>query len=98
MINSNIHVEVSRFCVHIEDSYTVNDRSCIRYIINDLKNTFSVPILTNRSTYSLASEWIAHNNLYKLHIARSHTKDVDLEWPQKWYYSLAWFLLGLIKL
>ena len=94
----DIRVEVSRFCVHIEDSYTVDSRSVMRDVIKDLKNTFSVPVLTNRSTCSMVFEWVAHNNLYKLHIARSHTKDVDLEWPQKWYYSLAWFLLGLIKL
>ena len=94
----DIRVEVSRFCVHIEDSYTVNKRSVMRDVIKDLKNTFSVPVLINRSTCSMVFEWVGHNNLYKLHIARSHTKDVDLEYPQKWYMSLVWFLLGLIEI
>lgn len=94
----DIKVEVSRFCVHIEDSYTVDKRSIMRDVIKDLKNTFSATVLTNRSTCSMVFEWVGHNNLYKLGLWRDHTKDVDLEWPQKWYDKLAWFLLGLIKL
>lgn len=43
-----------------------------------------------RSMESLANEWMVHNALYRLHLLRSHTADVDLNYPQRydWLYTL----------
>lgn len=45
-----------------------------------------------RSEKSLVAEWEAHNALYNLHIMRSRTAEVDLNYPQK--YEWAYFLLA----
>ena len=51
-----------------------------------------------RGEKSLMDEWITHNALYKLHILRTRTQDVDLNHPQRygWLYKLGAFLLGWI--
>ena len=56
------------------------------------------PVLQNRTTMAMIREWCAHNLLYKLGILRSHTVDVDLDWPQKWYISLAYAVFGTMAM
>lgn len=43
-----------------------------------------------RSFCSLKNEWCVHNALYRLHLLRSHTADVDLNYPcrAEWLYNL----------
>lgn len=43
-----------------------------------------------RSFDSLENEWCVHNALYRLHILRSRTADVDLNVPNRieWLYTL----------
>jgi hypothetical protein len=38
---------------------------------------------------------VVHNRLYKLHILRDRTKDVDLEYKQKWYLKVLYSILGI---
>ena len=47
-----------------------------------------------RSSESLEAEWGVHNVLYRLGIFRSRTKDVGLNFPQKWgwVYRMVWAL------
>lgn len=51
-------------------------------------------VRNNRTTRSLLREWAAHKLCYALHIFRSHTEAVDLDWPQPWYMRLAYWLVG----
>ncbi len=37
-----------------------------------------------RNFESLLAEWMVHNALYRLHLFRSHTADVDLNYPQRY--------------
>jgi hypothetical protein len=46
----------------------------------------------------MAREWAAHNLLWDLNIYRSRTKDIDLNYPQKWYVRLGYFILGSFAL
>lgn len=43
-----------------------------------------------RSFCSLKNEWCVHNALYRLHLLRSRTADVDLNYPcrAEWLYNL----------
>ncbi len=51
-----------------------------------------------RSFCSLKNEWCVHNALYRLHLLRSHTADVDLNYPCRveWLYNLLAPLARLI--
>lgn len=55
-------------------------------------------VVNNRSERSLLREWAAHKLLYCLHLWRSHTKSVDLNYPQAWWEKVAYFILGSIGL
>ena len=77
--------------LHIVDSYKISKWNMLKI----LKNRDCV---LERSNFSLLLEWASHNLLYDLHIARERTKDVDLEYPQKWYYKVAYFIIGLLAL
>lgn len=54
--------------------------------------------LNYRSNKSLIREWITHNNLYKLNLYRDRTASVDLNYPQKWYMKIAYFIFSIISL
>lgn len=81
-------------CITILDSYTTADRPLIRSILEYVKVQAPNNVTKNRSVFSLCNEWIAHSLLYKLGIARSHTCDVDLEYPQSVLHSIAWTIIG----
>ena len=65
--------------------------------LNEVKNKTAIcPLWDKRSMWSLRCEWAVHNLCYKLKIKRDKTKDVDFEYEQKWYLSLAYYILGTI--
>lgn len=51
-----------------------------------------------RTFDSLENEWCVHNALYRLHLLRSRTADVDLGYPRRteWLYNLLAPLARLI--
>lgn len=85
---------VTDSCITILDSYTTDDRHLIRSILEYVKSQAPNNVTKNRSMFSLCNEWIAHSLLYKLGIARSHTCNVDLEYPQSVLHTIAWAILG----
>lgn len=77
---------------HVENSYLATDISFeVGYIIRE---RYIRHLPQTRKFDSYVREWKAHNNLYKLGLFKSHTKDVDLEEPIKWYYELIYWLIG----
>lgn len=84
--------------IHITDSYTYSKES-FSYVFEYLRNTYPTnSVLINRSDKSLSKEWATHNLLYDLHIFRSHTSDVDLNYPQKWYEKIGYAIVGTFAL
>lgn len=81
--------------IHIENSYAVRKRD-FDFVLSCCVSEESMTVKKNRSAFSLKTEWAVHNLLYALHIARSRTKDVDLQIPQKWYEKIAYPVLGCI--
>ena len=55
-------------------------------------------VMTCRSTRSLLREWAAHKLLYQLHILRSHTESVDLDYPQRLSVRIVYRIVGGIAL
>lgn len=90
-----MNIDISKNNIHIEDSFDVSKR--------DIKGDLVVILeyadrqdceVCNRSLKSLCLEWYAHNLLYKWHIKRERTKDVDLNYPQTWKERIFYLILG----
>lgn len=63
-----------------------------------LRELYSEHPVWKRTMKSLRREWAAHNLAYNLGIRREKTKDVDLDYPQKWYMKLLYAVVGTIAL
>ena len=83
--------------VKLIDSYLV-PKSKFSRELSAIRNLHPTCPLWNRSDGSIKREWAAHNLAYKLGIKRDKTKDVDLEYEQKWYVRLAYWIAGNIAM
>lgn len=101
----DIIIHCSKDNVQIEDSYIINDEYDIKTILDSIKidpdiEKLNCIVFQKRTIKSLTKEWIAHNVLYKLHIARSYTKSVDLN-IERWYrilgYNIIYFVYKLLN-
>jgi|BioPla2DNA2_1021312.scaffolds.fasta_scaffold58768_2 hypothetical protein len=79
--------------IHIEDSWEINHKQ-FKSVLLRLKTDDC--LVFKRWMWSLRSEWACHNVLYKLGLWRSHTKDVDLNYPIKWYVEVLYVIFGTI--
>lgn len=88
---------ISDNCLQICDSYLYSKRDMISSL-NLIKKRYPHSDIWKRSMRSLREEWIVHNACYRLHILRSHTADVDLNYPNRftWAYALLAPLARLI--
>lgn len=89
-------ITVTNNNIHIEDSYQYQTSTEMQDILNAVIVQYpTYDICLNRSISSMIREWRAHNCLYWLHLWRSHTKDVDLNYPQKWYMRIVYYIISL---
>ena len=89
-------VNVSDNCVKIYDSYQVSKKDFKKFY-KEIRNEYPEnKVMKERKDCGLNMEWATHNFLYNLDFKRSQTKDVDLNYPQKWYVKLAYALVGPI--
>lgn len=85
--------------IHIECSYRVGSKKDIIDILEYIVTNYPYnKVVENRSLKSMYNEWVAHNNLYKLGLWKSHTISVDLNYPQEWYINMIYKLLSIIVL
>lgn len=98
------NITISPSNIHIIDSYKAKTRKSMKKILNILREylddssiTMKTP-LDYRSNNSMIREWITHNNLYKLGLYRDRVKNVDLNYPQKWYVKILYAIGSLINL
>lgn len=89
-------VSCSENNTNIQYSYRCTSISEMRSILKQCrsKNNMSHKAILKRSILGMVTEWRSHNLLYSLGIYRDHTESVDLEYPQKWYYKIAYFVLA----
>lgn len=82
--------------IRICDSYQIKSGKEMQEVLNEIRtdDNNQSQILQKRTDKSLIEEWKAHNLLYYLHLFRSHTADVDFEYPQKWYYKVIYKILS----
>ena len=88
---------ISDNSLQICDSYSYRKHDMISSL-NLIKARYPHSDIWQRSMSSLRAEWIVHNACYRLHILRSHTADVDLNYPNSftWAYDLLAPLARLI--
>lgn len=79
--------------LHISDSYQYKKsemKDILIYIQNENEDN---SIWEYRSMCDMKSEWVVHNALYRLNLFTIQTKDVDFEYPQKWWKKVIYILL-----
>ena len=69
-----------------------------QYEIDKIRNLHPTCHLWIRSDGSIRREWAARNWAYSLGIKHDRTADVDLNFEQKWYARLGYFVVGSIAL
>lgn len=86
--SNNLHI-INSFDYRKEEMLAVLFKICNRHA--DSK-------VWTRTFESLENEWCVHNALYRLHVLRSRTADVDLNYPcrTEWLYNLLAPLARLI--
>jgi len=62
----------------VMDSYKIDDPETIKKFIDEIFDKYP-DLLSRRDKESYCREWLAHNFLYKLHILRIATRDVDMD-------------------
>lgn len=87
-------ITVTDNCITVRNSYKTARRILVKQVLQYVATQAPNNVTRNRSMFSLCNEWIAHTHLYNLGIARSHTRDVDLEYPQSALHSIAWTIIG----
>lgn len=86
---------ITRDNIHICDSYLIRRRTEMSGKLLELKvGTDYCRVWHERSERTLIREWRGHNCLYDLGLFRSHTKDVDLDVPTKWWQQAIFAVLS----
>ena len=81
------------------DSWKYTKSKFLGLLDNDLREHYpDHVVLTERTDKSLLREWGLHTLLYKLGMWKSHTKDVDLNYPQSRITSFVYWLFGGLSL
>ncbi len=90
-------ISISKNNIHIEDSFETPKRDIKGDLVVILQYAMKEGCeVCNRSIASLVLEWVAHNFLYRLHIQRARTKDVDLNFPQSWKEKVFYPIIGVV--
>lgn len=83
--------------VKLFDSYLIPKGKYSREL-GMIRNLHPTCRLWHRSEGSIKREWASHNLAYSLGIRREKTADADLNYEQKWYVKLAYWVVGTIAL
>ena len=83
--------------IKLYDSAEVSKKDFDKELLT-VKELYPEHVIWKRTMRSLKREWAAHNLLYNMGIMKDRTKDVDLDYPQKWYIKVAYFFVGSFAL
>ena len=81
--------------VKLFDSYLVKKANFQREL-DKIRGLHPTCRLWHRSDNSIKREWAAHNLAHSVGIKRDKTSDCDLDYEQKWYHNLAYWIVGNI--
>lgn len=89
-----LSISVSPSNVHIENSFEVKSKTDMYYIIKHIKEKYPEHNINKLSDFILVQEWASHNLCYIFNIYRNRTKDVDLNYTNKWYLKIPYVCIG----
>jgi hypothetical protein len=89
-------ISVSENNVNIKNSFKVKSKRDMYKIIKQIKCKYPENNISKISDFILVQEWATHNLCYSLNIYRERTKDVDLDYNKKWYYKIAYGIIGFL--
>lgn len=93
-IFNNMVCTVAENNINIKDSYTMTKESDMKDTLYAIQQKHPECNTFKRTYDSLLNEWKSHNKLYSWEMFKSHTKDVDLDYPAKWYTEILYWLLS----
>ena len=104
VIIEDLQITITPNNINIKDSYTIKDPFEMRVILKEIKEflkenniTMGTPF-NHRSLWSMIREWVSHNNAYVIGYKRERVGSVDLNFPQKWYVKVLYFILSMFVL
>ena len=93
----NVECQVRKNGINLLDSYRISKKD-FSEVLEEKRGLYPQNPVWNRSIKSLKREWALHNFLYLLGVARKKTKHVFLDYPQKWYARLGYFVFGSLSM
>lgn len=95
-------ITVSKKNINIKGSYKISNPIVMESILSVLKDELEENHIESpfgkRSISSMVREWVSHNNAYKVGYKEKQTCNLDLNYPQKWYAPIIYWILSLIEL
>ena len=77
------------------NSFLLTTKKAIREEVEwIIENRLACGYEVSRTANSYIREWRGHNKLYKWNIARSHTRDVDLNENNSIIEEIIWLIIG----
>lgn len=89
---------VSANNIQIKDSYKIPKKDFDVIIKGIIRQYPLNPVCINRTIRSIKNEIATHNLCYNLGIARSRTKDVDINFPLSKLEKIAYTIVGSLAL
>ena len=81
--------------IQLKSSFQVKKADFERELLA-MREAHPESLVWNRSIKSLKREWAAHNAFHALGVFRKKTADVDLDWPQKWFFRVGYAVAGAV--
>lgn len=100
----DLQITITPNNINIKDSYTIKDPFEMRVILKEIKEFLKESNITmdtpfnHRSFWSMIREWVSHNNAYVIGYKRERVGSVDLNFPQKWYIKVLYFIFSMFVL
>ena len=91
-----VEYTISRNNLHLVDSYLV-PKDDFRKELDPIRVQHQTECeVFLRSDRSLCREWATNNFYYMVGIEPERTRDCDLNYPQKWWVSAAYWVVGML--
>lgn len=91
---------ISNNILTIHESHKVRTLRDMKRLLQDIRltNADKNYNILQRTDRNIIDEWRVHNLFYDMHVFRLHTRTVDLESPQRWYFRIAYRIFRIFDI